>query len=159
MPVEFRDLRWAITTSQHRSLRQAAETLNIRQSTLSRRLRALEHQLGSALFERTNGGTRPTIEGQEFLEAARRIIAESEAIAIRFKTRARGESGRLTIGVHARSAQEICAPPLSIFVDAFLTLNCSSSMDRAITSFRSSSMRRSTSPLSCRVIPGGTMDL
>lgn len=101
MPVEFRDLRWAITTSQHRSLRQAAETLNIRQSTLSRRLRALEHQLGSALFERTNGGTRPTIEGQEFLEAARRIIAESEAIALRFKTRARGESGRLTIGVHA----------------------------------------------------------
>jgi Bacterial regulatory helix-turn-helix protein, lysR family len=36
--MELRDLRLALVTSQHRSLRQAAEALNIRQSTLSRRL-------------------------------------------------------------------------------------------------------------------------
>jgi DNA-binding transcriptional LysR family regulator len=99
--VEFRELKWAITAAQHRSLRQAAETLNIRQSTLSRGLRDLETQLGAILFERTNGGTRPTIEGQEFLEAAKRIVEETETIAMRLKTRSRGESGRLTIGVHA----------------------------------------------------------
>ena len=99
--VEFRDLRWAIVVSQHRSLRQASETLNIRQSTLSRCLRALEHRLGATLFERTNGGTRPTAAGQEFLDAARRIIEYSEAAITRLKTRSRGESGRLTIGVHA----------------------------------------------------------
>lgn len=99
--IEFRDLRWAIVAAQHRSLRQAAETLNVRQSTLSRGLRDLEHRLGTVLFERTNGGTHPTIEGQEFLEAARRIVEETEAIAARLKTRSRGESGRLTIGVHA----------------------------------------------------------
>ena len=99
--LEFRDLRWAIVASQHRSLRQAAETLKVRQSTLSRSLRDLEHRLGAVLFERTNGGTHPTIEGQEFLEAARRIVEETEAIAVRLKTRSRGESGRLTIGVHA----------------------------------------------------------
>ncbi len=57
--------------AQHRSLRQAAETLDIRQSTLSRGLRDLEFQLGATLFERTNGGTRPTVVGQEFLDAAR----------------------------------------------------------------------------------------
>lgn len=102
--VEFRDLRLAVITSQHRSLRQAAEAINIRQSTLSRRLRDLEYCLGSVLFERTNGGTRPTIEGQEFLEAAKRIIEEVDAIAVRLKTRSRGESGRLTIGVHTSLA-------------------------------------------------------
>src|SRR5260221_6642925 len=74
--VELRDLKWAIVTSQHRSLRQAAQTLNIRQSTLSRRLRDLEYQLGAELFERTNGGTRPTTAGQEFLDTARRIIED-----------------------------------------------------------------------------------
>ncbi|UPJ63685.1 LysR family transcriptional regulator [Bradyrhizobium sp. 191] len=99
MPVEFRDLRWAIAASQHRSLRQAAETLRIKQSTLSRCLRSLEHTLGSTLFERTNGGTRPTIEGQEFLDAARRIVGDTEALAARLKTRSRGESGELTIGI------------------------------------------------------------
>ncbi|MGY4356354.1 DNA-binding transcriptional LysR family regulator [Bradyrhizobium sp. i1.3.6] len=100
VPVEFRDLRWAIVASQHRSLRQAAEALNIKQSTLSRRLRNLECKLGSTLFERTNGGTRPTIEGQEFLDAARRIVGETDTMTARLKTRSRGESGRLTIGIH-----------------------------------------------------------
>lgn len=98
--VELRDLRWAIITSEHKSLRQAAERLNIRQSTLSRRLRDLEHCLGAELFERTNGGTRPTIAGQEFLDSARRIVEETETMTTRFRTRSRGESGRLTIGVH-----------------------------------------------------------
>ncbi len=101
MRIELQELRWAIVAAQHRSLRQGAETLNVRQSTLSRRLRSLEHKLGVQLFERTNGGTRPTIEGQEFLDSARRIIEETEAITDRLKTRSRGQSGRLTIGVHA----------------------------------------------------------
>lgn len=99
--IEFRDLRWAIVTSQHRSLRQAAEALNVRQSTLSRCLRYLEYRLKVTLFERTNGGTRPTPAGQEFLEAAQRVIEETEAMTERLRTRSRGESGRLTIGVHA----------------------------------------------------------
>src|SRR5262249_15609155 len=101
MPIELKDLRWAIIATQHRSLRQAAERLNIRQSTLSRRLRSMEAMLGVQLFERTNGGTRPTIEGLEFLEAAAQIIGGPESITARLKTRSRGESGRLTIGVHA----------------------------------------------------------
>ncbi len=83
MTVELRDLKWAIVAAQHRSLRQAAQTLNIRQSTLSRRLRDLEYQLGTELFERTNAGTRPTIAGQEFLETARRIIAETDTCVYR----------------------------------------------------------------------------
>lgn len=101
MPVELRDLRWAIVASQHRSLRQAAASLNIRQSTLSRRLRDLEHWLGASLFERTNGGTHPTVTGREFLEAGRRIIEEVEVTVLRVKRRTRGESGRLAIGVQA----------------------------------------------------------
>jgi len=101
VPVEFRDLRWAIVASQHRSLRQAAETLRIKQPTLSRRLRDLEYKLGVTLFKRTKGGTRPTIEGQEFLDDAQRIVCETEAMTDRLKSRWRGESGRLTIGVHA----------------------------------------------------------
>ena len=39
--------------------------------------------------------------GQEFLDSARHILEEAEAITVRLKTRSRGESGRLTIGVHA----------------------------------------------------------
>lgn len=99
--VELRDLRLAVIASQHRSLRRAAEALNIRQSTLSRRLRDLEDRLGAQLFERTNGGTHLTSAGQEFLASARRILEDVEAEFRRFQTRSRGELGILTIGVHA----------------------------------------------------------
>ena len=61
----------------------------------------MEHRLGALLFERTNGGTRPTIAGREFLEMARRIVEETDAAFSRLKTRCRGESGQLTIGVYA----------------------------------------------------------
>jgi DNA-binding transcriptional LysR family regulator len=57
--------------------------------------------LGAHLFERTNGGTRLTVAGQDFLDAARHIVEEAEAISARLKAHARGESGRLSIGVHA----------------------------------------------------------
>jgi DNA-binding transcriptional LysR family regulator len=64
-------------------------------------LRDLEYRLDAILFERTNGGTRATTAGQEFLETARRIIEETDAAFARLKVRCRGEIGRLTIGVYA----------------------------------------------------------
>jgi DNA-binding transcriptional LysR family regulator len=99
--VELQELRWAITAARYRSLRQAAEALNVRQPTLSRRLRNLEYHLGAQLFERTNGGTRPTVAGREFIETASRLVKEADGAFARLKTRCCGESGRLAIGIYA----------------------------------------------------------
>jgi DNA-binding transcriptional LysR family regulator len=88
--VELQDLRWAPVAARHRSLRQAAETPNIRQSTLSRRLRDPEYQRGVILFERTNGGTHPTVVALDFLEAAHRILDEIDAACQKLKTQSRG---------------------------------------------------------------------
>jgi DNA-binding transcriptional LysR family regulator len=104
LDVDLRDMRWAIIAAQHRSLRKAAESLNVRQSTLSRTLRNLENRVGAELFERTNGGTRPTPVGREFLGAARHIIEETDAAFARLKAMSSGEAGRLTIGVYASLA-------------------------------------------------------
>lgn len=104
MSIELRDLRWAVTAAQHRSLRQAADALNVRQSTLSRRLRALEGRAGATLFERTNGGTHLTVTGFEFIESARRILEDTETALRNLQSRSRGENGRLTIGIYASLA-------------------------------------------------------
>lgn len=104
MTVELQKIRWAVTVSQHRSLRQAAEALGVRQSTLSRRMRELEHHLGARLFDRSNGGTRPTIAGEEFFELAVRILEDTETAVRNLRNRSRGENGRLTIGVYASPA-------------------------------------------------------
>lgn len=102
--IALRDLRWAIIAAQHRSLRKAAESLKVRQSTLSRTLRGLEVVLEAELFERTNGGTRPTVIGREFIETARRIIEETDAAFARLKAMSNSQAGRLTIGVYVSLA-------------------------------------------------------
>jgi DNA-binding transcriptional LysR family regulator len=97
--VERRDLRLAVVTSQYRGLRQAAEALNIRQSTLSRRLHEIERQLGVVLFERTNGGAHLATVGLEFIASAKRILDEVDTELRRIRSRSRGKLGLLTIGV------------------------------------------------------------
>ena len=61
----------------------------------------MEERVGAQLFERTNGGTRPTIAGSEFLSSARHILGETDAALRKLQTRSRGENGTLTIGIYA----------------------------------------------------------
>ncbi len=82
------------------SFRQTAEALHIQQSTLGRRIEQLEKRVGVTLFERTRSGVRPTRLGQEFLRRAERLLAQAEGMTAAAKTVARGETGRLAIGVY-----------------------------------------------------------
>jgi len=67
-------------------------------------LRDVECCLGANLFERTNGGTQPTMAGLEFIETARRILDDINSAIRRLNMKSHGESGRLTIGVYASLA-------------------------------------------------------
>ena len=104
MDIELRDLRCAVSVARYRSLRRAADALGVRQSTLSRRVRAVEDAVGAPLFERTCGGTRPTTAGLELVEFARRLLEDTETVIRDLRRRSRGENGRLTIGVYASFA-------------------------------------------------------
>lgn len=99
MPAEIRDMRWAIVVSRHRSIRLAAETLHVRESTLSRRLRDLEYRLGAELFERTASGTRFAAVGDEFIAVAKHLLAEADVAFARIKACGCGESPDLIIGI------------------------------------------------------------
>ena len=77
MPIEFRHLRYVLAADKHRSFRQAAAALRLKQSTLSRRIHQLEDELGVLLFARHSGGVRSITAGQEFLRRAKRITEEN----------------------------------------------------------------------------------
>lgn len=98
------NLRLAVVTSQHRSLHKAAEALSLRQSTLSRRLRDLELEVGVDLFERSRTGTVPNDAGRALIEAARRAIVDIDYTVTSIKSISRGERGRLVIGVGAATS-------------------------------------------------------
>jgi DNA-binding transcriptional LysR family regulator len=70
LALDLRYLKYAILVAEHGSFRRAADSLNIAQSTISRRIRTLEHRLGVSLFERCRTGARLSAMGARFLREA-----------------------------------------------------------------------------------------
>jgi DNA-binding transcriptional LysR family regulator len=100
MPIDLQHLRYVIAAAQQGSFRRAAETLRLRQSTLSRRVRQLEDRLGVVLFERHSGGVRLTPAGIDLARAARRLVEELDTMIASARAVGRGEAGRLTVGFY-----------------------------------------------------------
>ena len=91
-------LRSVIAAAEQGSFRQAATTLNIKQSALSRRIRNLEEQLGVSLFERSSGGVRLTPAGASMAQAARRLFEKIDDMIKASQLADRGEAGVLKVG-------------------------------------------------------------
>lgn len=98
--IDLQHLRYAVASADHGSFRRAAETLLIRQSTLSRCIRQLEQSLKMTVFERSSGGVRSTPAGRDFLRAARSILEQMDRLVTGAHSAGRGEVGRLTIGFY-----------------------------------------------------------
>ena len=98
--VDLQHLRYAVSAADHGSFRRAAEALLIRQSTLSRCIRQLEHSVGMTVFERSSGGVQATPAGRDFLRAARSILDQMETLVTHSHSAGRGEAGRLVIGFY-----------------------------------------------------------
>ena len=80
MCIRDRHLQYIIEIERTRSISQAAENLFIGQPNLSRILHDVEQMLGFRIFERSTRGVRPTTRGTIFLQHAKSILRETEAI-------------------------------------------------------------------------------
>jgi DNA-binding transcriptional LysR family regulator len=78
--LDLRQLRYAVLAADYGSIRQAAEALLMKQSTISRSIRQLEHTLGVTLFARTSGGVQATDAGRQFLRMARSVLDQLDMI-------------------------------------------------------------------------------
>src|SRR5665213_134268 len=96
--VDLQHLRYAVAAADHGSFRRAADALLLRQSTLSRCIRQLEHSIGMMVFERSNGGVKTTSAGRDFLRAARSILEQMDSLVKSTHHAGRGEAGRLSVG-------------------------------------------------------------
>jgi DNA-binding transcriptional LysR family regulator len=98
--VSLQHLRYAVTAADHGSFRRAAEALLVRQSTLSRSIRQLEHSVGMMVFERSSAGARATLAGRDFLRTARSILEQMDSLVKSTHHAGRGEAGRLSVGFY-----------------------------------------------------------
>ena len=103
--MDVKQLKALVTVVETGSVTRAGELLHLVQPAVTRQIRALERELGVALFERTRHGMRPTAAGLSLAERARRALTELD--------RARAEltpvpgvlAGLVTVGLLESTAE------------------------------------------------------
>jgi DNA-binding transcriptional LysR family regulator len=78
--MEWDDARYVLAIHRESSLSQAAHKLGVNQSTVGRRLEAIEEALGARLFFRTRDGYVLTPEGETLVPHAERMEDAAHAI-------------------------------------------------------------------------------
>lgn len=78
--MNWDDLRLFLAVARSGSISGAASHLGVQHSTVSRRMRALENNLGVRLIERKTGGYELTVAGENLRQAASRM--ESEVLEV-----------------------------------------------------------------------------
>lgn len=117
MHVELRHLRYFLAVAEELNFSRAAERLHIAQPALSAQIRALEAQLGCALFTRTTRRVALTPNGEMLLEDVRDIVSRVDAALAKVQAAGRSERRLLRIGFAAHGAGEVGMEILRRFTD------------------------------------------
>ena len=96
--MELQSIRYFLAVADAASFRRAAEHVGVSQPAVSQSIALLEAELGTRLFDRAARRVTLTPAGRDFLDPARRALAEFDALRGHLD-RARGVvRGRLEIG-------------------------------------------------------------
>lgn len=97
--MELRHLRYFIAVAEEEHITRAAERLGMQQPPLSQQIKAIERELDIQLFRRKARGVELTDAGRVFLDNARAILARLDHAFETSRRTARGEQGRIRVGV------------------------------------------------------------
>lgn len=111
-------LKYAVEVAKTHSISKAAENLYMGQPNLSRAIKELEESLGITIFKRTTKGITTTPDGEEFLQRARRIVAQVEEVEEIY------HSGRVK-----KQTFSVCVPRASYFSAAMTEFAKNISLD------------------------------
>ena len=113
--MHWDDLRLLLQVSRNPKLSEAGARLGQDATTVSRRLRRLEHELGLSLFERTRRGHILTPDGQEIARRAEQMEQSMLEISAFVESEDNQVSGRVRLGVTEGLGTAIVAPAIGEF--------------------------------------------
>jgi DNA-binding transcriptional LysR family regulator len=116
---EWSDLRHFLAVARGGSTLSAGKILGVNQTTVARRIAALEEALGEKLFEKTAGGYRLTNVGTAMVQNAERVESEVEAFSRMIQQRSRRLLGMIRVTTNDVLADCLLTPWLREFTQRF----------------------------------------
>lgn len=117
--IDWNDLNYFLATVQNGSMAAAAKQLKVNHTTVSRRISALEQQLGSPLFERTATGLSITPLGESMIPYAENMRDSVNAMD-RLVTADKQElAGTIKVTAIDMFGRRVLAPVLKEFLDLY----------------------------------------
>jgi LysR family nitrogen assimilation transcriptional regulator len=110
--MELRQLRYFVGVFESGSLLKASAQLHVAQPALGQQIAALEHELGSRLFERTSRGMTPTAAGLTFLEHAKVVLADVDRARAAVRETSAVPQGEVAVGLPTTIALAATLPLL-----------------------------------------------
>jgi DNA-binding transcriptional LysR family regulator len=113
--VELRQLTYFVAVARVGSFLGAATALDVPQPSLWRAVKALEAELGIALFERSGRGVQLTGAGHQLLPHAEHLLDRAEAVSLLASEIAHGRAGVVTVACAHPHVPRFLAPLLGRF--------------------------------------------
>jgi DNA-binding transcriptional LysR family regulator len=117
--LDWDDVRYFLEVVRAGSLTQAAQRLGVNQTTVSRRITALEDRLGKNLFERLGNGWLITPVGERLVTSAENMAEEVHAIERQVMAESHELSGKLRVTVADVFTQYLVMPALRSFTQQY----------------------------------------
>ncbi|GGR49064.1 DNA-binding transcriptional LysR family regulator [Nocardioides luteus] len=113
--LTLRHLRVVLAVADAGGYTPAARELHVAQPSLSRTVQEVEQRIGVPLFERTTRRVSPTLEGEEFLAIARRLVGEFDTALNHFEGYLAGTRGAVSVAALPSLAGTMLPPVLAAF--------------------------------------------
>jgi DNA-binding transcriptional LysR family regulator len=110
--LDWNDLRYFLGVADHGSTLAAGRALRVSQTTVARRIAALEQAIGFPLFEKRQAGYALTPAGEQLLDRARQVDSAATAFAEAAAAEKRDTSGTVRITTQEIFAVALLAPML-----------------------------------------------
>jgi DNA-binding transcriptional LysR family regulator len=114
--MDIQDLRIFARVASVQNLSAVGTELALTPGTISKRIQALEEEMGVRLFDRTTRSIRITEEGTTFLGHARRILDELDQARASVGDNIAKPKGRLKLSAPASLAHRFVSPAICAFV-------------------------------------------
>ena len=108
--MDIRRLRYFLAVADLGHISKAAQQMGMKQPPLSQQVRALEEELGLALFVRHAKGVTLTDAGRELQSQARQLVERMDLLQERMAHYAAGRRGLVAVGFTSSAAAHAFTP-------------------------------------------------